>query len=59
MPLGREKKAVTGEEREGVSWVGKGTGRGRSEHNQVLIGLGKRTETREPAERIETGHLQT
>jgi hypothetical protein len=29
IPLGREKKAITGGRREAESWEGKGTGRGR------------------------------
>jgi hypothetical protein len=41
IPLGRIKKAITRGRREGRSWVGKGTGRGRGEHGQVLVG--KRT----------------
>jgi hypothetical protein len=36
VPLGRVRKAVTGGGWEEGSWMGKGTGRGREEHNQVL-----------------------
>jgi hypothetical protein len=43
IPLGREKKAITGQVVEEGSWVGKGTGRGKGEHDQVLGG-GNRTE---------------
>jgi hypothetical protein len=35
VPLGREKKAITGG-REGQTWVGYGTGRERREDDQVL-----------------------
>jgi hypothetical protein len=38
IPLGREKKAITGEGREGGNWVGKVTGEERGEHNQLLEG---------------------
>jgi hypothetical protein len=39
VPLGREKKAITRERRrEGGTWVGKLTGRGRGEHDQELEG---------------------
>jgi hypothetical protein len=34
--LGRKKKAITGEGREGGKWVEKETGRGRGEYDQVL-----------------------
>jgi hypothetical protein len=37
IPLGREKKAITGRKREGGSWVGKGAGRGREEHDKLNI----------------------
>ena len=43
IPLGREKKAITGERREGGTWVGKEIGRRRGEYDQVL-GQGNRTE---------------
>ena len=33
IPLGWERKAITGGAREGGTWVVKGTGRGREEHN--------------------------
>jgi hypothetical protein len=37
IPLGREKKAITGSGREGGTWVGKGTWRRRGEHDQVIV----------------------
>jgi hypothetical protein len=33
IPLGREKKAITGGGRQGETWVGKGIERGRGEHD--------------------------
>jgi hypothetical protein len=40
IPLGREKKIITGRwrGRKRGTWVGKETGRGREEHDQVLGG---------------------
>jgi len=47
-------KAITGEEREKRTWVGKGIGKGRGEHDQVLSG-GKGREGQH--KELETGNL--
>ena len=39
IPLGKEKKAITGTE-EGETWEGKGTWRGKGELDKVLVGVG-------------------
>jgi hypothetical protein len=57
IPFGKEKKTITGEGREEGSWVGKGTGRGRGEHDQVLDGR-KVLKAQGPAERMETGNIR-
>jgi hypothetical protein len=66
IPLGREKKAITGSRGGGAGgggggsgiWVEKAIGRGRGEHDQVLEGCGRTgLKPRGPANRIQTGNL--
>jgi len=60
IPIGREKKAITGageEEEEGGTWMGKGTGNGKGEHYQVFGGC-NRTEALRVSRRMETGNLE-